>query len=83
MTEDEIVGWHRQLNGLEFEQVPEDDEEQESLVCCSPRGNKELDTTQQLNNNNNRDKDLPDFFSAKQVVLSVAEGEDPRRQGNL
>ena len=52
MTEDEIVGWHRQLNGLEFEQVPEDDEEQESLVCCSPRGNKELDTTERPNKNN-------------------------------
>ena len=44
-TEDEMVGWHHQLNGHEFEQAPEDDEEQESLVCCSPRGNKELDTT--------------------------------------
>ena len=22
-TEDEIIGWHHQLNGLEFEQAPE------------------------------------------------------------
>ena len=22
MTEDEMVGWHHQLNGLEFEQTP-------------------------------------------------------------
>ena len=44
-TEDEMVGWHHQLNGHEFEQALEDDEEQKSLVCCSPRGNKELDTT--------------------------------------
>ena len=22
MTEDEMVGWHHQLNGLEFEQAP-------------------------------------------------------------
>ena len=36
MTEDEMVGWHHQLNGHEFEQAPRDDEGQESLVCCSP-----------------------------------------------
>ena len=23
MTEDEMVGWHHQLNGCEFEQAPE------------------------------------------------------------
>ena len=26
MTEDEMVGWHHQLDGHEFEQAPEDDE---------------------------------------------------------
>ena len=51
MTEDEVVGWHHQLNGHEFEQTPEDCEGQESLPCCSPRGCKELDTTEQLNSN--------------------------------
>ena len=35
-TEDNIVGWHHQLNGHEFEQIPEDGEGQESLTCCSP-----------------------------------------------
>ena len=54
MTEDEMVGWHHQLNGHESEQAPEDSEGQGSLVCCSPQGHKELDTTQQLNNNNKR-----------------------------
>ena len=33
MTEDEIVGWHHQLSGHEFEQTPGDSEGQESLVC--------------------------------------------------
>ena len=51
MTEDEMVGWHHQLNGQEFEQTPGDSEEQASLVCCSPWGCKELDMTQPLNNN--------------------------------
>ena len=52
MTEDEMVRWHHQLNGLEFEQTPEDSEGQESPVCCSPWGHKELDTTKQVNGNN-------------------------------
>ena len=34
-TEDEMVGWHHQPNGHEFEQIPEDSEGQRSLVCCS------------------------------------------------
>ena len=38
VTEDEMFGWHRQLNGHEFEQTPGDSEGQESLVCCSPLG---------------------------------------------
>ena len=43
-TEDEVVGWHHQLNGHAFEQTPRDGEEQGSLVCCCPRGRKESDT---------------------------------------
>ena len=35
MTEDEMVGWHHQLNGHEFEQTPVDSEGQGSLACCS------------------------------------------------
>ena len=45
MTEDEMVGWHHQLNGLEFEQTLGDSEGQGSLVGCSPQGRKELDVT--------------------------------------
>ena len=33
MTEDEMVGWHHQLNGHEFEQALGDDEGQGSLAC--------------------------------------------------
>ena len=36
MTEDEMVGWHQQLSGHEFEQTPGDGEGQGSVVCCSP-----------------------------------------------
>ena len=49
-TEDEMVGWHHQLNGHEFEQAPGYGEGQGSLACCSPCGHKESDTTEWLNN---------------------------------
>ena len=40
MTEDEMVGWHHQLNGYELEQTPGDGEGQESLACCGPWGHR-------------------------------------------
>ena len=42
VTEDEMFGWHHQLNGHEFEQAPKDCEGQGTLACCSPWGRKEL-----------------------------------------
>ena len=47
--EDEMSGWHHQLDGHELEQAPGDGEGQGSLEYCSPWGHKELDTTLQLN----------------------------------
>ena len=46
MTEDEMVGWRRQLDRLEFEQAPGVGDGQRSLAFCSPRGCKESDTTE-------------------------------------
>ena len=43
MTEDEMVEWHHQLNGHEFEHALGDGEEQGSMVCCHPWGHKELE----------------------------------------
>ena len=48
-TEDEMVGWHHQLSGHEFEQALGVGDGQRSLVCCSPWDLKELDMTEQLN----------------------------------
>ena len=63
-TEDEMVGWHHQLDGHEFEQAPGVcthththslqltvilGEGQGSLVYCSPWGCKESDMTERLN----------------------------------
>ena len=49
MIEDEMVGWHYQLDGHEFEQAPGVGDGQGSLVCRSPWGLKESDTTKRLN----------------------------------
>ena len=48
-TEDEMVGWHYQLNGHEFEQAPEVGDGQGGLACCSSWGRKESDTTERPN----------------------------------
>ena len=45
-TEHEMVGWHHQLEGQEFEQTPGAGDGQGSLACCSPWGCKESDTTE-------------------------------------
>ena len=45
--EDEMVGWHHQLNGRELEWTLGDG--QGSLECCSPWDHKELDMTERLN----------------------------------
>jgi len=36
VAEHEMVGWHHQLNGFEFEQILGNSAGQESLVCCHP-----------------------------------------------
>ena len=45
MTEDEMVEWHHQLDGHEFEQPLGVDDKQGSLACCSPWGCKGSDMT--------------------------------------
>ena len=48
-TEDEMVGWHHQLDGYEFEQALGVGDGQRSLACCNPWGCKESDMTERLN----------------------------------
>ena len=40
VTEDEMAGWHHQLNGHEFEKTPGDSEGQGSLAHYSPWGRR-------------------------------------------
>ena len=39
--QDEMVGWHHQLDGHELAQTPGDSEGQGSLAFCGPQGHKE------------------------------------------
>ena len=46
MTENEMVEWHHQLIGHEFEQVLGAVDGQGSLVCCGPQGHKQSGMTE-------------------------------------
>ena len=65
VTEDEMLGWHHQLSGHEFEQAPGDSEGQGSLVCCSLWGHNESDPIEQLISNNKI------FLKKKQLAAIV------------
>ena len=49
MTENEMIGWHHQLNGHEFERAPGVGDGRRSLEYCSPWDRKESDATERLN----------------------------------
>ena len=49
MTENEMVGWHYQLDGHGFGWTPGIGAGQGGLVCCGSWGHKELDTTERMN----------------------------------
>ena len=46
MTEDEMAGWHHQLDGHEFNSTPGVGDGQGGLACCDSWGHKESDTTE-------------------------------------
>ena len=49
MTEGEMVRYHHQRLGHEFEQTPGDSGRQRNLMgCCGPWGRKDPDTTERL-----------------------------------
>ena len=49
MTEDEMVGWHHQFDGQEFEQTPGLGDGQGSLVCRSAWGHSQIQLRAELN----------------------------------
>ena len=78
-TEDEMIGWHHQLDGREFEQAPGVGDEQGSLVWCSPWGCKESDMTEQLNwTELNSDRGLPSWLGGKEFTCQSGDtGSNP------
>ena len=46
MAEDEMAGWHHQLDGHEVERTLGVGDGQGGLACCNSWGRKELDTTE-------------------------------------
>ena len=48
-TEDEMAGWHHQLDGHEFGWTPGAGFGQGGLACCNSWGRKASDTTERLN----------------------------------
>ena len=49
MTENEMAGWHHQLDGHGFGWTPGAGDGQGGLVCYNSRSLKESDTTERLN----------------------------------
>ena len=49
MIEDEMVRWHHQFSGHEFEQAPGVGDGQRSLTCHNSWDHKDLDTLSELN----------------------------------
>ena len=60
MTDDEMVGWHHQFNGYEFEQTPGDSEGQGIPVCCSSWGQQRIRWLH--SNTNSVDMNLSKFW---------------------
>ena len=95
MTEDDMVWWHHQLNGHEFEQALGIGDGQGSLACCSPQGHKELDTTEQLSwielgdpqTGNNNTKEVGSllwrFWAPHQAAQPGVQQRDWESPGNL
>ena len=48
-AEDEMAGWHHQLDGRDFERTPGVGDGQGGLACRSSWGRKESDMTERLN----------------------------------
>ena len=44
--QDEMAGWHHQIDGLGFGWTPGDGDGQGGLACCGSWGHKESDTTE-------------------------------------
>ena len=70
-TEDEMVGWHHQLNEHESEQIPRDSRGQRNLTCCNPWGHKESDTNNIICQSQSPDCSHPSFSPWYPYICSL------------
>ena len=61
-TEDEMAGWHHQLDGHEFEWTPGVGDGQGGMACWDSWGRKESDMTERLNWTEMKDKEAWNIF---------------------
>ena len=82
-TEDEMAGWHHQLDGCGFEWTPGVGDEQGGLACCDSWGHKESDMTERLNwtevnhSDNQHLRDLRYRSKLVRTAFSLYEGVFP------
>ena len=68
-TEDEMVGWHHQLNGHGFGWTPGVGDGQGGLAWCGSWHHKESDTTEQLTWTDISQDKVPDQYSKKKLLI--------------
>ena len=72
--EDEMAGWHHQLDGREFEWSPGVGDGQGGLACCNSWGRKESDMTEGLDWTELNSTDIIMFGSSRQSHYSSGLG---------
>jgi len=74
-AEDEMVGWHHQFNGHEFEQAPGVGDGQGGLQCCISWGRKESDMCDWTGRGGSVVKNLPAMQEPQGEADSIPESE--------
>ena len=72
-TEDEMAGWHHQLDGHEFGWTPGVGDGQGGLVCCNSWDCKESDTTERLKWTQGEDDDV-NILGTSRAMIGIFQG---------
>ena len=82
-TEDEVVGWHLQLNQHEFGWTPGVGDGQGGLVCCGSWGHQESDMTEWLNWTETEAEDIKKKWQEYTVELYKRDLLDPDNHNDV
>ena len=80
-TEDEMAGWHHQLDGHESEQAPAVGDGEGSLACCSPWCLKDSDRTEWLNRSSLVAQVVKNPLAMQETQVRSLDQEDPLHKG--